>query len=113
MGKRDQYQLVPENDPNFARFWDAYPKRVAKKDARKAWLDLNPAEAMVDQMIATLRWQSRQPAWLKDGGAFIPYPASWIRSERWTDEPIAIPAMTGRTSRTLAAAAEIFREEDR
>lgn len=113
MGKRDQFQLVPEDDPKFAKFWAHYPKRVAKKDARKAWLDLNPTEAMVDRMLTTLAWQSQQPAWLKDGGAFIPYPASWLRAERWTDEPIGIPAMTGRTSRTLAAAAEMFREGDR
>lgn len=87
MGKRDQYQLVPEDDPQFARFWAAYPRRVAKKDARKAWAKLRPSSADVDQMVAALEWQIHQPAWLKDEGAFIPYPASWLNAERWTDEP--------------------------
>jgi hypothetical protein len=96
MGKRDQYTLIPEDDPEWVRFWNAYPKRVAKKEARKAWAELNPSSAVVDQMIATLAWQSRTPAWTKQNRAFAPYPASWIRAERWTDEPCQPPPTTTR-----------------
>lgn len=91
MGKRDQCQLVPEDDPDFARFWAKYPKRVAKKEARRAWAQLKPTPATVDRMLETLEWQSQQPAWMRDGGQYIPYPASWLRAERWTDEaPVAV-----------------------
>jgi hypothetical protein len=31
--------------------------------------------------------------WSKDGGIFIPYPATWLNQERWNDEVIkALPA---------------------
>lgn len=86
MGKRDQYQLVPENDANFARFWAAYPKRVAKKEARRAWAQIRPDALTVDRILTALAWQCQQPAWTKDDGQFVPYPASWLRAERWEDE---------------------------
>ena len=85
--KRAGYAMVDEHDPQFARFWNAYPKRVAKKEARKAWLEINPTPELVDRMVATLAWQAKSPAWMKDGYQYAPYPASWLRAERWTDEP--------------------------
>lgn len=84
MGKRSNYRLVPEDDPQFKRFWDAFPKRVSKKDARKAWLELDPTPATVDRMIETLQWQIEE--WARDEFRYAPYPASWLRAERWTDE---------------------------
>lgn len=93
---RATQQMVSEDDPQFARFWNAYPKRVSKKDARIAWFQLAPTSQAVDRMVAALEWQSKQPAWLKDGGQYIPYPASWLRAERWTDEPTQ--ALTPRTA---------------
>lgn len=91
MGKRDSKPMVAEDDPGFSRFWHCYPKRVSKKDARIAWAKLNPSAALVDRMVETLAWQCRQPDWVKDGGQYVPFPASWIRAERWTDEPPAVP----------------------
>lgn len=70
----------------FAQFWAAYPRRVARKDALKAWTALQPSPDLVAQMLATLAWQRRSHDWTKDGGAYVPYPATWIRGERWTDE---------------------------
>lgn len=77
--------MVPENDPQWVRFWDAYPRRVSKKEARKAWATLNPSPAVVDQMVFTLTWQTQE--WARDNFRFTPYPASWLNAERWTDEP--------------------------
>ena len=36
----------------FDRFWAAYPRRVGKQDALKAWGQLNPDDALVDQIVA-------------------------------------------------------------
>jgi uncharacterized protein YdaU (DUF1376 family) len=73
-------------DPLFARFWDAYPRHTGKANAEKAWRKLGPDEDLVDTMLAALAWQRRQPSWTKDGGAFIPHPASWLNQRRWEDE---------------------------
>lgn len=90
MGKNaKKNKLVPEDDQQFARFWDSYPHRVAKKEARKAWFDLDPSVVLVDQMLVTLAWQIA--LWERTGYG-TPYPASWLRAERWKDEP---PRVTG------------------
>lgn len=71
----------------FEAFWSRYPRRVGKKDARKAWDKLQVDEALWALIESALAWQVTQPSWTKDGGAFCPYPATWLRGERWTDEP--------------------------
>lgn len=98
--KRAHYRMVEDDDPHFARFWNAYPKRVAKKDARKAWADLDPNPATVDRMLIALAWQCQQPAWTKDDGQYVPYPASWLRAERWDDEA---PKLARQTQAGAAA----------
>lgn len=88
MGKtRAHYQMVREDDPDFARFWDAYPKRLSKKEARKTWLKLNPPSALVDRMVDALAWQVPTYRWDGDKWDYAPYPASWLNGERWTDSP--------------------------
>ena len=109
MPKRSNYRMVDEDDPQFVRFWNAYPKRVAKKEARQAWAVLSPSPETVDRMLRTLDWQCRQPNWIRDGGQFIPYPASWLRAERWDDEPVGVPMLDERTAHTWAAAAEFIK----
>ena len=93
MGRRDSYLLVDEHDPQWLRFWMAYPHCVAKKEARKAWAQLQPSPALVDQMIEALAWQA--PLWAQQGYG-TPYPASWLRAERWEDEPPKAVAMTSQ-----------------
>lgn len=78
--------MVAEDDPLFVQFWERFPRRVAKKDARIAWAAVNPSAEMVARMVMTLTWQTTSADWLRDGGRYVPYPASWIRAERWTDE---------------------------
>ena len=73
--------------PLFDRFWGAYPRKVSKADARKAFAKLNPDAALVEDMLRALDWQKRLPEWTRDGGQFVPYPATWLNSRRWEDEP--------------------------
>lgn len=85
---RQPCAMVAEDDPQFCRFWMIYPNRSAKKDARKAWMQIGPTPETVERILAALAWQVQQPQWLKDGGQYIPLPATWLRGERWTDEPL-------------------------
>ncbi len=84
--KRAAYSMVPETDPQFCRFWDVYPRRASKKDARKAWAKLNPSPALVEQIISALAWQVPAYHWDAESADYAPYPASWLNAERWTDE---------------------------
>jgi uncharacterized protein YdaU (DUF1376 family) len=88
---------VPENNPNhkpltknqykprFAEFWLAYPNKKAKGDAEKAWNALRPDDSLTDQILRAVESAKTGEAWLKDGGQFIPYPATWLRAKRWLD----------------------------
>lgn len=67
----------------FAEFWRLYPKRVAKKDAIMAWRKVKPEQ--YDAVLDGLEAQLGQPDWTKEGGKYIPYPASWLNGRRWED----------------------------
>ena len=77
---------IPEK---FAEFWSRYPRKVAKKDAFKAFSRLIKEQLDVDAfmktILASVEWWKRQQSWVKDGGKFIPYPASWINGGHWED----------------------------
>jgi hypothetical protein len=84
---RAHYVMVAEDDPQFRRFWDRYPRRASKKDARRAWAKVNPPVELVDQMIAALEWQIPLHKWDGEKYDYAPYPASWINGARWEDSP--------------------------
>jgi hypothetical protein len=72
----------------FAQFWAAYPKRVAKPDAIKAFKDIS-LENDFSRLMAAIEVERNSEQWLRDNGKFIPHPATWLRKRRFEDEPIA------------------------
>jgi hypothetical protein len=78
----DSPDSVPVID--FDAFWKAYPRKVARKDAQKAWLTVQPEDR--PKILAAIVRARKTEDWRRDGGRFIPYPATWLRGERWTDE---------------------------
>ena len=70
----------------FDEFWANYPKKVAKADARKAWLQTKDVRPDITTVINAVIAACKTEQWMKSGGAFIPYPATWLRGERWEDE---------------------------
>lgn len=72
-------------DGDFAQFWSSYPRKAGKKAAEKAF-----AKAMektdLDTLLGTLEKHKQTLQWTKDGGQFIPNPATWLNQERWNDE---------------------------
>jgi hypothetical protein len=72
--------------PEFEKFWQAYPRKTGKGDAAKSWNKLGPPPS-AEQWKAALAWQSESLQWTKDGGQFIPMPATYLNQRRWEDEP--------------------------
>ncbi len=85
----------------FAQFWEAYPKKVGRGEAEKAWRALAPDAALLQLMLAALAWQSRQDQWTRDGNRFVPNPSTWLSQKRWLDERPA--AGSGRPSLGVGA----------
>lgn len=75
----------------FERFWSEYPRKIARKDAEKAWSKI-PAHQQIDVMNAI---RLHTLAWKQQGTEkqFIPYPATWLRGARWEDEVEIAPEM--------------------
>ena len=75
------------HDVRFEGWWEAYPKKVGKGAALKAWSKIRPSDAVCAAMLAALDWQRNQPQWTKDGGAYVPNPQTYLNQARWQDEP--------------------------
>ncbi len=74
-----------KDNAHFDLFWQAYPKKKSKGQARKTWskIKLPPIETILSS-IAALR---QGHDWMQDGGKYIPYPSTWLNAEGWEDEP--------------------------
>lgn len=73
---------------DFDLFWSAYPKKVGKKSAKKAF---DKVQVPVETLVTAIRRQECSAQWSKDGGQFIPNPSTWLNQERWEDELDPIP----------------------
>ena len=74
---------------DFNSFWSAYPKKVGKDDAFKSWQKKD--KPAIADILAKLEVQKKTDQWQKDGGQFIPNPATYINQARWFDEIAAKP----------------------
>jgi hypothetical protein len=72
----------------FDEFWDAYPRKQAKKDARKAWQTTAKGRPELPELLSVLEKHKQSRQW-RD--SVIPLPATWLRGERWGDEMQAAP----------------------
>ena len=71
---------------DFQEFWEVWPKRCAKADARKAWAQTKDIRPELTNLLNAVKAACKTEAWMKDGGKYIPHPATWLRGERWDDE---------------------------
>jgi len=68
-------------------FWPAYPRKVAKPAALKAWRAIKPqTEEMLTQIIDGLApWVKY---WKQRGDPdFVAHPSTWLNQHRWEDKP--------------------------
>lgn len=70
----------------FEALWKAYPKKVGKDAARKAFDKRKPDPELLRVMIEAVEKQKDSPQWQKDDGQFIPHPATWLNAGRWLDD---------------------------
>lgn len=69
----------------FDLFWDAYPRKLKKSDARLAWSLLAPDEALTDRIVRTVLHLADSPDWQRESGRFVPLPAKWLTERRFED----------------------------
>lgn len=75
---------LPQPDP-FDSWWSYYPRKISKGTARIAFKG-----ALKKASLETLTTGVKRFAQECEGKdpKFIPHPATWLRGERWLDEPL-------------------------
>lgn len=66
----------------FDQFWSAYPRKVNKAGALKAF---RKVKVPLDELLKALENHKRSSQWLKDGGEFVPHPTTWLNQRRWEE----------------------------
>ena len=82
-------QKTPAQAPTedlFPKFWKLYPNKKGKAAAEKAWKKLKATDGLFAVIAEGLARQVVCTEWTKDGGQFIPHPATWLNGRRWEDE---------------------------
>ena len=73
-------------DADFETFWKEYPRKTGKGAAKRAFEKALLKGATLESLVSAVRRQKCGSQWTRDGGQFIPHPATWLNQERWEDE---------------------------
>lgn len=86
------HKAPPGSDsPEFAAFWNAYPRKVAKGAARKAWDKAIKAGADPALIVLGARRYATDPRRSDSDIRYTAHPATWLNAERWADEDAPPP----------------------
>lgn len=89
----------------FDTFWREYPRKKSKGTAQKAFAKaLN--RTTFDTIMTALRALKVTQDWTKNGGQYVPYPATWLNADGWNDE---VGSADGNDN--IRALYEMFKEE--
>jgi hypothetical protein len=89
--------LSSSPDSEFEQFWHAYPKKIGKKAAARAFHAAKDRPSLTTVLTA-IEVAKYSEQWTKDNGQFIPHPATWLNQGRWADEVTATP-VNGQTTK--------------
>jgi len=87
--KEEQIKEViphPAGEDEFESFWEIYPKKVDKFNAKKAFVKAVKDNGLEDILNGARRLANDPNLPPRQ---FIPYPASWLRAGGWSNEPYA------------------------
>ena len=85
----------------FDAFWQSYPRKVGKGAAIRSF-ERQHGAAHLDAILAAIQWQAQSEQWRRDGGQYIPHPATWLNQQRWLDEQPARVALESDSTDRLA-----------
>ena len=81
-----EHSTTPDSVQGFNEFWTTFPKKVNKGAAESAWRKLKPSDALISEILSAIETAKRSRQWQRDGGQYIPHPATWLNQRRWEDE---------------------------
>ena len=86
-------QLSPTTSPDFERVAQAYPNKVNQPEAWSIWQGFEPPAdtALTEAILAGIERWKKIDQWRKEGGAFVPKLASFLRQRNWLAPTLAAP----------------------
>lgn len=72
-------------DVEFDGFWKAYPRKVGKPKARRAYAAAR-RRASLDEIAGGL--VAQLPDMRRRDIGFVPHPTTWLNQDRWADDPV-------------------------
>lgn len=69
-------------EQDFEKFWEAYPKKINKARALKAWIKQKPD---LKVCLESLKVHAKSHQWTKEDGTFIPHASTWLNGCQWED----------------------------
>lgn len=88
-------------------FWQRWPRKVQKQNARKAWCAVASSTGADIGIIEGLdRWLRH---WQADATPerFIPHPDRWLRERRWLEQPPELTRRQGQADANAQARADV------
>ena len=59
---------------------------IGGKDAARKAFDRRRVDVTLEAVLAALELQKGSQQWQRDGGRYVPHPATWLNQGRWQDE---------------------------
>jgi hypothetical protein len=91
-------EVGSDADPDFAAFWDVYPRRVAKGQARKAWKTA-VVKGSVDPKAIILGAERYRDDYRRQSRSidYTKHPGTWLNGECWLERDDAETSASGAT----------------
>lgn len=74
------------NGKMFNEFYSSYPRKVGKLKASQAFKKINPTTELFEKIMKSVTYYKSSHEWEKDGGQFIPHPATFLNQRRFEDD---------------------------
>ncbi len=97
-GEREPTRVDALLAAQFDEFWNAYPRKTAKAEARRAW---GPAVKAAGGSGVIVSGAERYAADQNREPRFTAHAATWLRGERWNDDPLPARAATPANHRNV------------
>lgn len=81
--KRSARAELSDDDPDWAAFWAAYPRREGKGAARRSWVKALEKAAASEIIAAAVAYAERRRG---QDRQYTAHPTTWLNQERWTDQ---------------------------
>lgn len=75
-----------DQDPDWQKFWGAFPQKRGKKEARTAWAKAIKARHDPQEIIAGAERYAAEVTRERIPSDKVKYAQGWLNGERWTDE---------------------------